>query len=73
MKVRLVVDLEVGDEPIADSITFCINELGMAPGDDDLTPGEWVGSVVYEAINRNTPPEWFVNQVEDIERSSANG
>ena len=50
MRVRLSVELDVGDEPIADAITYLVERHGEAPADNFLPPAGWVEAVVLDAL-----------------------
>jgi hypothetical protein len=50
MKVRVVLDLEVGESPVADAITYFVARDGVALGDDMHSVPEWVESVVASCI-----------------------
>jgi hypothetical protein len=52
MRVRVVVELDVGDTPVADAITHHIARHGLAPADDEGTPEAWVEGVLLDALQR---------------------
>ena len=52
MRVRVDIELDVGDTPVADAITYLLTKEGIAPGDDDLTTIEWVEAVVLDTIEQ---------------------
>lgn len=51
MKVRVVVELEVGASPIADAITYFVACDGVAPADDANSASEWVEAVVMSCVS----------------------
>lgn len=67
MKIRMTLDVDVGDAPVADAITYLIGCHGFAPGNDEHTPEEWVETVLLTAIQpvtegsaRSQMPGWRV-------------
>jgi hypothetical protein len=52
MRVRVVADLEVGESPADDAITYFIARNGIADADDTRTSGEWVEAVVIVNAHR---------------------
>jgi hypothetical protein len=50
VRVRLSVELDVGDEPIADAIRYLVERHGEAPADNFLPPAGWVEAVVLDAL-----------------------
>ena len=44
------MELDVGDEPIADAITYLVEPHGEAPADNFLPPAGWVEAVVLDAL-----------------------
>ena len=53
MRVCVLVELEVGDSPVAEAITYHIVRYGTAPSDDRLAPEEWVEAVIVDGIQRS--------------------
>ena len=52
MRVHVVLELDVGDTPVADAITYLIGHLGRAPGDCELTQEGWIEAVVLDGLQR---------------------
>ncbi len=52
MKVRVVVDLEVGGSPATDAITYCVARYGLAVADDSRSVLEWIEAVIVDGIER---------------------
>ncbi|MBV8949797.1 MAG: hypothetical protein JOZ99_02900 [Actinobacteria bacterium] len=50
MIVRIVMDLDVGDTPTADAITYFIRTAGTAYPDDWFSPEEWVELVILDFV-----------------------
>ena len=53
MKVRVVVDLEVGGSPVTDAITYFVARNGLAVADDSRSIPEWVEAVIVDSIERS--------------------
>ena len=70
MRIRVVMDLEVGDTPTADAITYFIQTAGMAYPDDWFSPEEWVELVILDfveegldALSNRAAPSWAVKNM----------
>jgi len=70
MMVRVVMDLDVGDTPTADAITYFIRTAGMAYPDDWFSPEEWVELVILDfvedgldGVHNGAAPRWAVKNV----------
>ena len=58
MKVRVVVDLEVGRWPVADAITYFVARNGLAVSDDSRSVTEWVEAVIVDSIERSLDEQY---------------
>lgn len=52
MKVRLTIDLDVGDDPTADAISYFVRKYGTADPDDWHSPEEWAEQAAHDAIEQ---------------------
>lgn len=52
MRVRVVVDLEVGGSPVRDAISYFVARNGLAVADDRRRVPEWVEAVIVDSIER---------------------
>lgn len=73
MKVKVQVEMDVGEFPVADAITYFVSEHGWTQGDDAFSPEEWVSSMVYTVLNKHTPPEWYVEKIEVTTKETRDG
>ena len=53
MKVRVVVDLEVGGSPVTDAITYFVARNGLSLADDSRSIPEWIEAVIVDGIERS--------------------
>lgn len=53
MRVRVVVELEVGESPVADAISYFVARNGVTDGDDSRNAPEWIEAVVIDSIERS--------------------
>lgn len=72
MKVRITLDIDVGEDPTADGITYMIGQYTKAEGDNTFDPEEWAEEVVldilrHELEDHDTTREWTIEASDVIE------
>jgi hypothetical protein len=50
VRVRVTIDMEVGDDPRADAITYFVHQYDVAQADETFDIPEWVEQVVLDEL-----------------------